>query len=204
MTQSTSRRRKVLALLAACAVVGVGGAYTLAAWNDSEFATANFASGSFNLEGSLDGTTYSEHETAPAAAEVFTLTTDNMVPDQVVYDSFFVRLDADTTVAGTLAQAGAAVASGAAADYSYVVAALDAGATCGAAGIADGTVIGQADALGGDNTATGGPIALAPGADDAAGAPVELCIQVTAAADLAEGATATATWEFEATSDDAS
>ena len=203
MTQTATRRRKVLALLAAGAVVGVGGAYTLAAWNDPEFVTADLASGSFNLEGSLDGATYSEHDTAPAAAEVFTLSTSNMVPEQVVYDSFFVRLDAATTVSGTLAQPAAATATGATDDYSYVVAALDSGAACDAAGIAGGTVIGQADALDGANASTAS-VALAPGADTAAGTPVELCIQVTAADDLAEAATATVTWEFEATSDDAS
>lgn len=202
MSQLTARRRKVLALLAAGAVVGVGGAYTLAAWNDSEFATANFASGSFNLEGSLDGTTYSEHEAAPAAAEVFTLTTDNMVPDQVVYDSFFVRLDADTTVSGTLAQPSAATATGAVADYAYEIAAIDPTATCDATTLAAGTLLGSADALDGANAATN-TVDLVAG-DGAAGTAVQLCIQVTASPDLAQGQTAEATWEFVATSNDAS
>lgn len=205
MTQHVSRRRKALAILAAGAVVGVGGAYTLAAWNDSEFLTADFASGSFNLEGSLDGTAYSEHDTAPTAAEMFTLTTDNMVPEQVVYDSFFVRLDAATTVSGTLAQPAAANAAGTAiGDYSYVVAALAAGATCNADGISGGTVLGSADTLDGANTAATTTVDLVAGADTVAGTPVELCIEVTASADLAEAATASATWEFVATSNDAS
>lgn len=202
MSQLTARRRKVLALLAAGAVVGVGGAYTLAAWNDSEFATANFASGSFNLEGSLDGTTYSEHESAPAAAEVFTLTTDNMVPDQVVYDSFFVRLDDATTVSGTLAQPSAATATGAVADYAYEIAAIDPTATCDATTLAAGTLLGSADALDGANAATN-TVDLVAG-DGAAGTAVQLCIQVTASPDLAQGQTAEATWEFVATSNDAS
>lgn len=205
MTQKVSRRRKALAILASCAVVGVGGAYTLAAWNDSEFLTADFASGSFNLEGSTDGTAYIDHDTAPAAAEVFTLTTDNMVPEQVVYDSFSVRLDADTTVSGTLAQPDAASATGTAIDdYSYVVVALAAGATCDAAGIAGGTVLGSADTLGGTNTAAANNVALVAGADAVAGTPVELCIEVTASPTLAQGASASATWQFVATSNDAS
>lgn len=203
MSQTASRRRKVLAILAAGAVVGVGGAYTLAAWNDSEFLTADFVSGSFNLEGSTDGATYSEHATADAAAEVFTLTTDNMVPDQVVYDSFFVRLDDTTTVSGTLAQPAAATATGAIADYAYEIAAIDAAATCDEAALAAGTLLGSAGTLDGANTATA-TADLVAGADDAAGTAVQLCIQVTASPDLAQGQTATATWEFVATSNDAS
>jgi hypothetical protein len=203
MSQTTSRRRKVLAILAAGAVVGVGGAYTLAAWNDSGFMLAQFTSGSFNLEGSVDGSIYSEHDTAASAAEVFTLSTSNMVPDQVVYDSFFVRLDDATTVSGTLAVSKPATASGATDHYSYVVAALDSGASCDAAGIAGGTVIGQSTALDGPNAASAS-VPLTPGEDDNAGTPIELCIAVTASADLTAAAEATATWEFEATSDDAS
>ena len=56
--------RKILAVLAGGLVLGVGVAVTLAAWNDSEFATGTFTAGSFNLEGSTTGDTdaaYSDH-----------------------------------------------------------------------------------------------------------------------------------------------
>lgn len=65
VTPTTRNRRKVLAVLAGGLVLGVGAAITLAAWNDSEFATGTFTAGSFNLQGSTDGTTYAEHTAAP-------------------------------------------------------------------------------------------------------------------------------------------
>ncbi|MEJ7649283.1 MAG: SipW-dependent-type signal peptide-containing protein [Nakamurella sp.] len=43
------RRRKFRAVLAAGLVLGVGGAVTLAAWNDSEYATGTFTAGTFNM-----------------------------------------------------------------------------------------------------------------------------------------------------------
>ena len=48
------RRRKVAALLAGGLVVGVGTAATLAAWNDSEFATSCYSAGNFNFKGHYD------------------------------------------------------------------------------------------------------------------------------------------------------
>ena len=55
---TANRRRKISAILAAGMVLGVGTTATLAAWNDSEYAQGSFAAGTFNLEGSTDGTTY--------------------------------------------------------------------------------------------------------------------------------------------------
>lgn len=203
MTQSSSRRRKVLALLAAGAVVGVGGAYTLAAWNDSEFALAGFGSGHFNLEGSLSATDgFAEHSTTGAAAQLdnvnFDADTSNMVPGETSYDSFYVRLDAATTVDGSLAQ-GAITGGGATEQYGYTVRAIGATDVCDAT--AAGTVVGQGDNLT-TNTATGS-VDLAQGAGSGvAGAVVQLCIAVTASDELAQDAAATVNWEFVATSAD--
>jgi len=71
---TTTTRRKVRAVLAGGLVLGVGAAVTLAAWNDSEFATGTFTAGTFNLEGSTDGTTFTDHnvddgDTAATLAE---------------------------------------------------------------------------------------------------------------------------------------
>src|SRR5690606_31735774 len=54
------RSRMIRALLAGGLVLGVGTAVTLAAWNDSEFASGTFRAGTFDLEGSTDGTTFSQ------------------------------------------------------------------------------------------------------------------------------------------------
>ncbi|WP_231916079.1 SipW-dependent-type signal peptide-containing protein [Microbacterium karelineae] len=204
MTDSTTvRRRKVLAILAGGLVVGIGAAYTLANWNDSEFATAGFAAGSFNLEGSLDDATYAEHSDAAGAQQLdhvqFVADTSNMVPGEVAYDSFFVRLDDDTSVDGTLAQASVA-ATGAADQYGYVVAAIDPAATCDATTVAAGTVLGDGATL--DANTAAATVDLLHG-DGVPGASVQLCFAVTASEDLAQGATSTATWEFQATSNDA-
>lgn len=204
MAPSRTRRRKVLAILAGGVVVGIGAAYTLANWNDSEFAGGTFSTGTFNLEGSLDDATYADHATADAAAQLdaveFVSETSNMSPGETAYDSFFVRLDEDTTVGGTVAQASIA-ATGASDEFSYKVVALGPGEPCDASRIDLGTVLGEGATLT-ENTATG-TVDVAPGADGP-GLAWQLCIEVQAAEDLTQGAATTATWEFQATSADAS
>lgn len=201
MAENT-KRRKVLALLAGGLVLGVGTAVTLAAWNDSEFATGNFAAGSFNLEGSTDGAagTYSDHDTAGGAAALeFTLPlSENMTPEDVVYAPFWVRLDAATTSPATLTAAGITGSGDNAANLSYEVYEIDAAATCGAAAVAGGTLV----ASGADLTAltAGTDVALTEGAGTDAGAPAQLCFVVTAEDTLTQGDTATATWQFTAES----
>ena len=197
-----TKRRKVLAILAGGLVLGVGTAVTLAAWNDSEFATGNFAAGQFNLEGSVDGATgtYTDHDTAAGAAGLeFTLPlSSNMSPDDVVYAPFWVRLDATTTSPATLAATGVTADGLNAPNLSYEVYEIDAAATCDAATVAGGTPV----ASGADLAAftAGSTVALTEGAGSDAGAPAQLCFVVTAGADLTQGDTATATWQFTATS----
>ncbi len=58
-------------------MLGIGAAVTLAAWNDSEFASGQFGAGTFDLQGSTTNGTdgFSDHATAGAAAVVFDLAT---------------------------------------------------------------------------------------------------------------------------------
>lgn len=198
------KRRKVLAVLAGGLVLGVGAAVTLAAWNDSEFATGEFAAGSFNLEGATDGAagTYADHnvdEGDAAATLDFTLpVADNMSPGDVAYAPFWVRLDATTTSPATLA-ATAATATGAnAANLAYTVHAIEPAATCDATAADTGVLVASGASL----TAfeAGATVALAEGAAGTAGVPEQLCFTVTAGEDLVEGESATATWSFTATS----
>lgn len=97
-TTKTKRRGMIRAILAGGLVLGVGAAITLATWNDSEFATGNFASGSFNIQGATDdpesSPTWEDHATSDAAATVsFTVDAANLSPGDTVYAPFSMRVD---------------------------------------------------------------------------------------------------------------
>ncbi|WOF23717.1 SipW-dependent-type signal peptide-containing protein [Microbacterium betulae] len=200
---SDTGRRKALAILAGGLVLGVGAAVTLAAWNDSEFATGTFAAGAFNLEGSTTSATagYADHEAAPGAPLSFTLPlAENLSPEDVVYAPFWVRLDETTTTPATLvastAEATDAVGANSA-QLAYEVYAIDAAATCDATA-ATGALVASGTTL--DVITVGAGTDLAAG-DGVAGTPVQLCFEVTAGAGLEEGGETTATWSFVATSE---
>lgn len=57
------RSRRIRALLAAGAVFGVGAAGTLAAWNDSEYATTTITAGTFGIVSRADQEGFMSHET---------------------------------------------------------------------------------------------------------------------------------------------
>lgn len=198
-------QRKVLAVLAGGLVLGVGIGVTLAAWNDSEFATGTFTAGSFNLEGSTTsaGAGYDDHNVdlgQTAAALVFELpaVASSMSPGDVVYAPFWVRLDSTTTNSATLVPSGITAGTGGnEANLSYTVTAIDPGDVCDAT--AAGTVVATGATLSAQTGATSVPLAEGTPAGTA-GTPVQLCFAVTAGTGLTQGATATATWEFTATS----
>jgi predicted ribosomally synthesized peptide with SipW-like signal peptide len=188
-------------VLAAGLVLGVGTAVTLAAWNDSEFATGTFGAGSFNLEGSTtsadDG--YAEHPASPGATLAFTLPlAGNMSPADVVHAPFWVRLDADTTSPASLTATAVTASGENAAQLSYDVYSIAADATCDAT-TAVGTPVASGTTL--SAFTDGIDVDLAIGATDVAGAPAQLCFEVTAGAGLVEGEDATATWSFTAISE---
>lgn len=194
-------QRKVLAVLAGGLVLGVGAAVTLAAWNDSEFATGTFTAGAFNLEGSTTGAAagYAEHDTEGTAAAIsFTAPFDNLAPDDVVYAPFWVRLDDTTTSSATLTAVAPTATGANAANLSYEVYSIASGATCDATA-STGTLLASGASL--TDFAAGGTVALAEGATAGTpGAPAQLCFAVTAEPTLVSGETATATWSFTATS----
>ena len=197
--------RKVRAVLAGGLVLGVGIGVTLAAWNDSEFASGTFTAGSFNLEGSTTSATtaYASHNVDngdTAASLVFQLpaVASSMAPGDVVYAPFWVRLDSTTTNSATLLPTGvAAGAGGNTANLAYTVTAIAPGATCGAA--ATGTLVASGATLAAQTGATSVPLTKGSAAGTA-GTPVQLCFAVTAGSGLTQGAAATATWKFTATS----
>ncbi|WOP19807.1 SipW-dependent-type signal peptide-containing protein [Raineyella sp. LH-20] len=211
MSDNTSTRwtrsHKIRALLAGGVVLGVGAAVTLAAWNDSEFAQGDFTAGTFNLEGSTDGTTYAQHSTSAAAALVFDSTTysGNITPDDVLYKAFWVRLDSATTSDATLGLATTTPdpTTGTNADHlSYDIYQLAAGDTCDAATVSTATAVWSGATLSA-RPAIPPTIHLTKGATTGtAGTAVQLCVKVTAGPEgsLVQGGPASTVWEFKATS----
>ena len=191
--RSTSRR--VRAILAGGLVLGLGAAVTLAAWNDSEFASGSFAVGTFDLEGSAsDGVSFGEHpvQGSPVA---LSFAATNVSPSSTYYAPFAVRLAANTSYGATVTMTNAAT-SGTLTGITYTV--IDSG-TWGCSGSTTGsTVVTAGTALGtvpGSTTFT-----LAQGVGAAAGAAKFLCFVVTTDSSLAQGQTATTTWQFTAQS----
>lgn len=196
-----SRTQRFKALLAGGLVLGLGAAITLAAWNDSEFATGTFTAGHFDIEGSVDGSTFADNTpVGSAAALVFSTGFDKLSASETVAAPFVVHLDKDTVYDASVAVASA-TGNGAAEThltYEIVTVASVVGCTPSAAGTAEVVPAGTAM----DSVTGASPFALTKstnlGVDP--GADVFLCIQVTADASLAQGSSATGTWEFVATS----
>lgn len=102
-TEQPSRSRKVRALLAGGLVLGLGGAVTLAAWNDSEYASSTVTASTFGIEGSANGEPFTEHSTVDAAAElVFDPALPELSPGQSGFLQFSVRTTADSTADGSV------------------------------------------------------------------------------------------------------
>jgi len=171
-------RRKVSAVLAGGLVLGVGAAITLAAWNDSEFATSDFAAGTFVFQGSADGTTWADHATeGDAASLTFSTGFDNLAPDDVVYAPYAVQLTSASTTSAALSAVAPVVTGALDGSLSF-----DSVATTGFG--CDETAFGAGTAV---------PATMAPGDI------VYLCLQVTAG-DVGQGDTGTAVWQWDAVS----
>jgi predicted ribosomally synthesized peptide with SipW-like signal peptide len=192
------RRRKVAAILAGGVVVGVGTMATLAAWTDTEYATGTFTAGSFNLQGSTDQSTFSEHATAGAAATLtFTAPVTALTPTDTVYSGYALRLD-KTSSNGAVAVITAGSSTGTVTNVTYTVFTTST-AGCTSASTPVVTVVPAGTALGSVGAAN--IMALVkPVNATTDGAPLYLCFKVTAGAGLVQGQTGTASWVFTATS----
>jgi len=192
------RSRKIRAILAGGMVVGVGAAVTLAAWNDSEFATGTFTAGSFDMVGSIDGTNFASHTSAPGATLGFSTNFNNLSPNTTVAAPFVLHLTPTTTTSATVAVATAAGSGAAATNLTYGIVAVANFAACvpGATGT---TIVPAGTGMSAVTSAV--TFQLAKSVDGTAvGANEYLCIQVTAGSGLVQGSGATGTWEFRATS----
>ena len=202
MSDPTARRagrRKVAAVLAGGLVLGVGTMATLASWNDSEFASATFTAGKFNLEGAVDSAqaTFGEHASTGAAGGLtFTAPFSNLTPTDVVAAPFAVRLAAGTTNDANLL----VTATTSTGDVSNLIYTVIKTATAGCTTATTGTAVVPAGNAG-TSVAGATSIDLTKGATAAvAGTPAYLCFKVTAGAALAQGQTSSVTWQFQAVS----
>lgn len=200
-TNDQSKSRKVKAILAGGLVLGLGATITLAAWNDSEFVTGLFGAGHFNVQGSTDGTTFTDHTPIGSAATLsFSTGFDNLSPNQTVASPFVLHLDKDTTTGATVSVSSAASSGTAAGDLTYSIVEVASVAGCTPAATGSSTIVPAGTAL--NSVAGAAPFTLAKSATLGTdpGADVFLCIQVTSGTALAQGTSATGTWEFLATS----
>lgn len=191
-TNETKRQRgrKVAAILAGGLVLGVGTMATLASWNDSEFANATFTAGTFKLQGSADGTTYTDHATTPGAALSFTAPFSNLQPGSVIYAAFAVQLTSDTTNDATVTISASNTGSVAGLTYKLVRA-----SAYGCDGSTTGTSLVTTSAVGAATNAQTFDLTKS-GATNTA----YLCFTVTADTSMAQGQTGTGIWQFAAVS----
>ncbi|WP_231445565.1 SipW-dependent-type signal peptide-containing protein [Brevibacterium zhoupengii] len=199
MTQSTTRSRKFKAILAGGIVLGVGAAVTLAAWTDNEWAEGTFGAGSFNVQGSTDGSTFTDHESTDGAASLsFDLAGgDNLTPGDTTAAPFVLRLDGETSYDASVVLENATGGGDNPAALTYEIVTVANAGACSAD--ATGTsIVPAGTALG--STAGAQGFDLTAGADATEGAPVTLCFKVTADDTLDQGQNTNAQWQFTATS----
>ena len=196
-SSSRVRSRKFKAILAGGIALGLGATITLAAWNDSEYATGTFTAGTFDMEGSTDGTTYTSHPTAAAAAAlVFSTGFDDISPGDVVAAPFAVRLAAGTTYDATVTVAGAVPVPSPFVGLTYGIATVGAFTDCSATPTDPTWIVDEGTALDAVTTPAV-PFDLTQGVDAVTpGAPAFLCFVVTADGDLVQGSTVTETWQL--------
>ncbi|MCZ7418629.1 MULTISPECIES: SipW-dependent-type signal peptide-containing protein [unclassified Micromonospora] len=195
-TGDRKSRRKLKAVLAGGLTLGLGATITLAAWNDSEYASGTFTAGSFSIEGSTDGTTYAEHPTAGTAASLaFSTGFDNISPGEVVAAPFAVRLTATTTYDATVTVASATPAPPAFVGLTYGIATVPTFGDCSATPTTPTWIVAEGTAL--DSVAGAVPFSLTQGTPPTTpGAPAFLCFVVTADSGLVQGTSVTETWQL--------
>ncbi len=189
--------RKLAAAFAVGLVLSIGTMATLASWNDSEFASATFTAGRFDLEGSLDnGATYGQHNPS-AGALTFTAPVSNLSPGDIVNAGFPVRLAAGTTNDASL-RIGTIGISGSHTGTSVIVWQNTTSNDCDAT-YTPSTNMGFLD--GSTFYAGGWTPTLAKGATSGvAGAPAYVCFKMIAGNNLPQSQVTNETWTFTATS----
>ncbi|WP_235564190.1 SipW-dependent-type signal peptide-containing protein [Microbacterium sp. Root553] len=191
-----SRSRRIRAVLAGGLVFGVGATMTLAAWNDSEYSSATFTAGRFDIVGAVDGAAFSSHPTSTpigsTAALTFSAPFGAMVPGTTVYALFSVKT-ANPSVTGSLQLSVASTAGTGLGPYLRYGVRTITGTTCNATTYPAGTAV-VADNSTMSTAGTGTQTVAANG-----GSTVNYCIAVTlpsGADNGAQGLTAIQTWQI--------
>ena len=169
---------------------------TLAAWTDSEYASAELTAGEFALLGSTDGVTYTDHAADEPAQLTFDLDASGLGPGSTVHALFSVSTT-EESLGGSLEMVGSAESdSGLGVYLTYGVAQIS-GTDCNAESFAEGeAVVAEGSALSGSGAESQ---ELAAGGED----PVNYCFRITLPEDApneAQGQVVSASWEFLGTS----
>lgn len=210
VSPSRGTSRKVRALLAGGLVLGVGAAITLAAWNDSEYATGTFTSGTFEIEGTADVVSlpYVAHPSESPAVLEFTVPdlAANLTPGDVVYTPYWIRLTEDSTINGALSVASVTtldVFGSNSSQMSYEVWELSLMDVCDSTASVTGSLLASADSLSSGSPTISNDADLQKGSGSP-GEAVQLCVAVTAGSGLQQGGETVSTWRFQAESVDLS
>ncbi|RAZ32938.1 SipW-dependent-type signal peptide-containing protein [Microbacterium sp. SMR1] len=200
------RRRRVLAVLAAGSVLGVGAASTIAAWTDNEVATGSFVASVFDTQSQTAGSpTYASHATAANAATL-TFPGGALSPGALSQAWINVRTSPASTVGGTISLTSATATGGLVSALEYRAVRLNAAvptATCNAAAFTSGTPVFVAGGASSYIPVTTVPSNIAANPIDAAGAQLGFCFEVRiqpGAANSFQGASGNVTWTFTGTS----
>ncbi|MFC7432600.1 MULTISPECIES: SipW-dependent-type signal peptide-containing protein [unclassified Agrococcus] len=204
---------KIRAILAGGLALGVGATVTLAAWNDSEYATTTVTASTFNIVGNMSGqtggTAFTEHDTTASAGVVtYSPAVTGMSPNTVSYGTVQIQTTAATNVGGSVIvqQSGAAPATPLAGALRYAIRVAPNQAACAEALFTSttppaGSVIVPNATPFSTGIVTAGQTTQSLSA--AAGNTVTYCVRIelpAGAPSTLQGGTATATWQFLATS----
>lgn len=212
---------KVRALLAGGLVLGIGAAFTLAAWTDNEWVFGQSGNGGgpgtkvYHMQqntwmGTAGAALWDDKDSAPGGALTFSVNADNLVPGSTVYAPMQLRAsDKSQSLVATLTGAArldeADTAANSAALYGALRYSLKQGVEkelCNAANFgSNGTPLVDAGSPLSTRSAT--PINLSAGATDAAaGEPVSLCFAMTLPSNAGvelQGLKTTPLWTFSST-----
>jgi len=187
------RKRALLALGAGGLALGIGATVTLASWSDNEVANSDFAAGAFNIQGSADGSSFSDNPSAPGLTVSFDDLAAHLTPNDTSYAPYAIRLDPTANLSADVVLANSAATGAIAQHLSYSIYQTQ-GFGCSAAEAAAGTalVTNQPASVA---AATGTLFSLASAGDVA-----NLCIAVTADGALEQAQTGNIAWTFTGTS----
>ncbi|MBL3685847.1 acyl-CoA dehydrogenase [Leucobacter zeae] len=216
-TQQSRKTRKVAAIAAGALVVGLGAAYTLASWNDSEWVwggadgAPGVGTSEFEVEQSVDnGTTWTNDVASPGGSLSFTPNALLLSPGDTTYAPVSLRTQAGSVAADTTLQAAVknTAVAGTSDDLWNAVRVTAYTSSAASAPACTGSLTGWTAVQGVENVALGTSATqaqrLAAGADETTeGAPQHYCFAITlpeGASDALQGASIAPVWRFESES----